>query len=206
MRSVFHLKQVGEPMHGGLMIRQGRKRHRPVTLAQPYDRRSSDLLINAIVAETVVDDPLELGGSLTVMRSLRDDPLAHLHDRKFIDDAQFMAGRSWQAHYERSGIGGVRAIDFTKEAVDGRRFMDALCDMQQAAVNRLARMDKELGQEGCALIRDVLGKGWGLSQCASARGLNHKTGSRDMDYLGRRLRECLDTLAVELGFAGKPRT
>lgn len=185
------------------MIALGRKRKSRITLSQSYDHWNYDLPSHAMVAETTTPVPNPIAGNTNerhaVLRSLRDDPLAHLHDRGHIGDAQFEAGRAWQRHYENSGIGGVRAIDFTKEAVDGRRYDDALTDTQRQAVKELARLDRQLGQEGCALVRDVLGKGWTLSRCAESRGMAGQ--KHDQEYLGRRFRECLDTLAVELGFA-----
>lgn len=189
------------------MLSLGRPRKPKITLATVagrWDHWNYDLPAKMIIAEIDVDVPNPAPGNTmerhAVLRTLRDDPLAHLHDRGHISEAEFNAGRAWQRHYENSGIGGVRAIDFTKEAVDGRRYSDVLTDTQRRAVQELARLDRKLGQEGCALVRDILGKGWSLTKCAEARGLS---AQRDMDYLGRRFRECLDTLAVELGFATK---
>ena len=84
-----------------------------------HDRRATDLPINAKVAGTVADDPYEPGAKITVLRSLRDDPLAAMHNAKQIDQAQFIAGRHWQRAFELTSVGGVRAVDLTRERVDG---------------------------------------------------------------------------------------
>ena len=59
-----------------------------------------------------------------------------------------------------------------------------------------------LGLEGESLIKDFLGHGWCLRDIAARRGA---TGERARGYIGWRLRECLDTLAVEFGYAARKR-
>ncbi len=142
-----------------------------------YDRMSADLPINSVVAETVVKD--EAGDYIKVLRSIRDDPLAGMLSRDQIDTAMFEAGRLWQKYYEHSEIGGISAIDPTKEAVDGGRIPEPITDRQIEAIRELGNADKELGEYGASIIRDVLGR----------------------HQLGRRLRECLDTLAHLWNFA-----
>jgi hypothetical protein len=72
-------------MLGGELQVAKRKLRKPVTLASStslestYDRRATDLLRNAQVAPAIVDDPLEPGAKLVVLRSLRHDPLAAMH-------------------------------------------------------------------------------------------------------------------------------
>ena len=62
----------------------------------------------------------------------------------------------------------------------------------------LTRCCSVLGQEGDALCRDVLGRGLCLVEAAAGRGLRTQRG---LNYLGQRLRECLETLAREFGYA-----
>ena len=66
------------------------------------------------VVVDVVDNPYG-PGKISVTQSTRDDPLAGLHARRFIDAAQYAAGRHWQQCWEDSEIGAIRAIDTTKE-------------------------------------------------------------------------------------------
>jgi hypothetical protein len=72
-------------------------------------------------------------------------------------------GRHWQAAYENAEIGGVRAIDPGKEAVDGGRLPEVLTDQQRRAVVDLKNARLALGPEGNQLVIDVLAKGWSIS-------------------------------------------
>jgi hypothetical protein len=181
-----------------------RRLKRPISLAgvstppTPYDRRATDLLRNAQVAPVHVDDPLEQGAKLIVLRSLRDDPLAAMHNAKQLDDAQFAAGRHWQRIRHVTEIGGVKAIDPAKEAVDGGRGPEGISDEQIDAFKQMSAAIRALGLEGGALIQSFLDKGLTLHVIADEWGA---TTARDRDYVGRRVRECLDTLAVLFGYA-----
>jgi len=166
--------------------------------ATAIDRTISMATLNTPIAPLEVKDPYD-GGRLIVARSLRDDPLARLHDRHHIDDAQYAAGRAWQALYEAAEIGGARAIDPTREPVDGGgRIPEPITDRQRHAVRELGRLGRALGEQGDALVRDVLGRRLFIEQAAARR----EQFSRDaIEYLGKRFRECLETLARNMGFA-----
>lgn len=169
---------------------------------QAHDRTSRDLLRNAQVAAVEVEDPYD-GGRIVVLRSTRHDPLADMKSKKQIDQCDYVAGRHWQAAWENAEIGGVRAIDPGKEAVDGGRLPEVLTDQQRRAVVDLKNAREALGREGNQLVCDVLGAGMSISQAAVARGLSSEA---DRKYTGKRFRECLSTLAVRFGYASKPRS
>lgn len=168
-------------------------------MPQVHDRTTADLPINSIVAEAIVDDPLERGAKLKVLRSVRDDPLAGMHSRAQIDDAQLAAGRLWQRYHEQSEIGGIQAIDPRKEAVDGGRIPEPLSERYSKAFLELKKADKELGLYGASLVRDVLGRRMSISDVARARSMSRQ---REIDYIGGRFRECLESLAKLWGVAG----
>ena len=65
---------------------------------------------------------------------------------------------------------------------------------------RLNRVERELGADGSALVHEVLILGMTMEQISQRRGVQ---GQRWMDYFARRLRECLDRLALIYGFAGE---
>ncbi len=164
---------------------------------------TADLTINSSVAMTTVDDPTEKGKTQPAVRSLRDDPLAGMYSRSQIDSAQFQAGRYWQKAYEGAEIGSVRAIDTTKEAVDGGRFFGPDTDKQSKSLADLNASFRELGKEGSAIVRDILGARMSIKMAAASRGLTSKS---EQEYIGRRFRECLETLAILWGYApGKKR-
>lgn len=166
-----------------------------------HQRLSQDLPINSKVAKAIVKDPYAQNGeSIQVLRSVRDDPLAGMHARQQIDDAQFVAGRRWQAHFEGAEVGLIRAIDPAKEFVDGGNFPDPLPDRKVEAMAALREADKALGWEGRAIVRTVLGDRLTVNEAAHARGARSEA---EIKYVGRRFRECLETLAVLWGFAGR---
>src|SRR5246127_3102550 len=124
------------------------KRQKPNDL-KTYDRRTTDLLRNAQVAPIEVDDPLEPGAKLIVMRSIRNDPLAGLHSRGFIDDAQYWGGRAFQRDFETAER-GPRAIDPSKEAVDGGLMPEPITEGQWKAASQLKVVFEALGLDGSA--------------------------------------------------------
>lgn len=177
---------------------RGRKRNVAVTLPTVHLRLATEVNAKATVAMAEVDDPLEPGAKIIVFKNLRDDPLGRYEARGHIDSAQASAGRAWQDDYEASEIGGARAVDTTKEPVDGGSFPEPITDKQIKALKRLADDRQALGMEGEAIVRDFLGRRMFAEQVAAVRGF---TGQRNIDYFSKRLRECLETLAVVRGFA-----
>ena len=182
------------------MARAGRKRKATVTLPTVHDRRSTDLVRNASVAIVEVDDPyaIEPGGKITVLRSLRDDPLARMSAAKQIDSAQFEAGRAWQADYEEAEVGGASAIDPTKEAVDGGKPPEMFTDRKRRAAANLARAARELGAFQESIVRDVLARRMFPNEVAIARGFSSQ---REVDHYSWLFRRSLEILAVVYKFA-----
>ena len=183
------------------MVRTKSKRSR--RLARVHDRRSPDLPLNAEVASIEVDDPLalEAGEKIVALRSIRNDPLGRLHSHKQIDEAQYRAGRAFQSDWERAER-GPRAVDPTREYVDGVQTREPVTEAQRKAVLRLNRIERELGADGSALVHDVLLKGMTMVQVGQRRSLK---SARWNDYFSRRFRECLDRLALAYGFATEKR-
>jgi hypothetical protein len=166
-----------------------------------HDRRAQDLPINALVAPVTVDDPYgdETGEKIVVFRSLRDDPIGAMHARKQVEEWQYAAARHWQKLHAIAGIGGARAIDTTREAVDGGQIASTtISDAQCRALAELSKASRALGLEGDSIVRDVLARGMPLLHAAAARFLSSE---KELIYFGRRFRESLDTLSVVFGFA-----
>jgi hypothetical protein len=176
--------------------RKRRKAHDP---SKAYDRRAQDLPLNAEVAPVEVDDPLALepDEKIIALRSTRGDPLAKLHTHHQIDEAQYRGGRAFQNDWEKAER-GPRAVDPTRERVDGGQAREPITEAQRRAVVRLNRIEHELGSDGAALVHDVLILGMTMQQVGERRGL---ITQRWKDYFARRFQECLDRLAVVYGFA-----
>lgn len=191
-------------MHGELTLakKSERKRKRRVRSdIVVHDRRALEVGRNAVVGTISVDDPYgQPGDKILVFRSLRTDPLAAMHDAGHVDEAQLHAGRRWQRAYELAEVGGATAIDPTREAVDGGRIPEPFTDEQREAVGELAKASRALGLEGESIVRDILGRRYTVSVAAAARGL---ISEPEKKYIGRRFRECLETLAVLYGYAMK---
>jgi uncharacterized protein DUF6456 len=179
------------------------KRKKPHNPAEAHDRRSQDLLRNAEVATVEVDNPLALdpGEKIVALRSIRNDPLARLHSHHQIDEAQYQAGRAFQSDWEKAER-GPRAVDPTREYVDGGQMREPITEGQRKAVLRLNRAERELGAVGSALVHDVLVHGMTMDQIGQRRGLRTQ---RRRDYFSRRFCECLDRLALIYGFATRKR-
>src|SRR5438067_7712114 len=169
------------------------KRKKPHNPAKVHDRRSHDLPRDAEVAAVEVDDPLGLepGDKIVTLRSIRNDPLARLHSHRQIDEAQYQGGRAFQNDWEKAER-GPRAVDPTREYVDGGQMREPISEGQRKAVLRLNRAERELGADGSALVRDVLVQGLTMEQVGQRRGLHTQRWS---DYSSRRLRDCLDRAA-----------
>lgn len=180
-----------------------RKRRKAYDPSIAYDRRAKDLPLGAEVVPIEIDDPFatEPGEKIVALRSIRGDPLAKLHTHHQIDEAQFRGGRAFQNDWEKAER-GPKAVDLTRERVDGGRMQEPIMEGQQRAVVRLNRVEHELGADGTALVHDVLVLGMTMQQVGELRGL---TSQRWKDYLARRFQECLDRLALFYGFAAPAR-
>ena len=170
--------------------------------AKAFDRTTADLPHGAQVVADVVEDPYSPAGEsheITVIRSIRDDPLAGMWARDQIDRTQFCAGRMWQRYWEQAGISGVQAMDPTKEPVDGRGAMRPdITDQQLKAYRQLKAARHALGAEGDRLLREILEEGLTIKRAAYRRGM---ISERGILYCGRRFGECLETLARFWGLA-----
>lgn len=175
------------------------KRKKPYDPAQSHNRRSRDVPRHSEIVAVQVDNPLaiEPGEKIVALRSVRNDPLGRLYSHHQIDDAQYQAGRAFQSDWERAER-GPRAIDPTREYVDGGQMREPITEGQRKAVLRLNRAERELGADGSALVHDILVHGMSMEQIGDRRGLRVQ---RWKDYFSRRFRECLDRLALLYGLA-----
>lgn len=182
----------------------GRKRLKAVTLAgKPAPTNKFDLRSEYVGGQPAqssaaeVDNPLNAAQKLIVFRSIRD-PLASLHASQSIDEAQYQAGRHWQRAYELSEVGGARAIDPTKEAVDGGRMPEMLTDAQLRAFKDLGQARGVLGMVGERIVTQVLGERLSIAKVADRWGFSTE---RDRRYIGMRFNECLEQLAKLWNYA-----
>ncbi len=168
---------------------------------KPHDPATA--LRKADVATVEVDNPLALnpGEKIVALRSIRNDPLGRLHAHRQIDEAQYQGGRAFQDDWQRAER-GPRAVDPSREYVDGGQIREPITEGQRKAVLRLNRVERELGADGAALGHDILVHGLTVEQVGQRRELRTQ---RWRDYFARRFYECLDRLALIYGFATEKR-
>lgn len=166
-----------------------------------HDRRATDTLSAGQYAPMEVEDPmgLEPGDKIVVTRQLRGDPLARLHTHHQIDEAQYHAGRCYQHDWEIAER-GARAIDPTKEAVDGGRMPEPITDSQAKARKRLKEVRVHLGLRLHAVAHAVLVDGMTMEKLV---GGPEPTQSA-LKMQGNLFRASLDELAIFYGLADCP--
>jgi len=141
---------------------------------------------------------------VAVIRQLRDDPLGKLFHRKQISQAQFAAGREIQSLHERAGIGNIGGVDPSVETVDGGPTVPTgITDRHRRAVAELIKINRTLGREGQAVVEMFLLKRHTAAQIALT--LFDGQSSRDIDYIGKRLRQSLSDVAAVLGLETRRR-
>ena len=183
----------------------GRKR-RKVTLAEaplttdrrgPVDRRAAELPRQAKLVAVEVDDPYEAGATIIAFKNEKSDPLERLKVQGDIDEAQYQAGKAYERDLEMVEVGNVKAIDPSKEAVDGGRFGDSVTEGYGKAHRRLEEAGVILGQFKEALVRGVLIGNVSPRQMAIANGYK---AERELWYYGRQFRNALEELAQMYGY------
>lgn len=135
--------------------------------------RYGDMPKGSHVAPMEVDDPNSPPGQIdkiVVMRTIRDDPLGEMHAAKRIDDAEFLAGRKWQADYERVCLGSLRGVNLANDPVQGGGAPDAFSLVRAQAAQRLKEAASELGREGNIVIHDILADGLSILGVCRKRG------------------------------------
>lgn len=169
------------------------------TKQQKQRGATPDGLQQLILAAATVDDPLEKGAKLGVVVNIRHDVLRQWHSRKAIDDAQFAAGRWFQALWEKAEIGGAGSMRYDRPRVDGGFPVDPLTEQVMQARLDLNGIAALLGMIDYPLMGRIVGQGVAVE--AEAR-----TGSwgddRPERYVGRRVRQALTALAEHRGTKG----
>lgn len=173
-------------------------------------KRKREPELPTYVARDMVDNPGELiqgqrvlpsdaPAKIIAFRSYRDDPLALMLSRKQITKWQFEAGRAWQRLYREADVTHVKAMDPTKEPVDGGgNVMLGLADRKLDAVDRKNALVGKLRAQDVRLLDFVLIAGMGIREYAHATGWNT---ARNVKAAGLQFRQVLELLAKEFGYA-----
>lgn len=138
-----------------------------------------------------IDDPYEKGAKMVAVVNLRESPLDRWRCHGDIDLAQFEAGERFRAAWERVGIGGARAFDWRREAVDGGKLQDPLSEGYGKAAATLREALEKLGGTGYRLVVLVIGERKFPAVIGATRF--------EEKYISTRVREGLNELAERWG-------
>ncbi len=125
----------------------------------------------------------------------RESAIVTLFSRKLITDDQYKAAQRFLSHYEALGGAGARAMDYSREVVDCRSGGgNAFSDRHLTAMHEMQKCSKLLGVLGFELVCRIVGQGRSIQDLAGKE-------RRKRDYITDHLRECLDVLSVNWGYA-----
>jgi hypothetical protein len=95
----------------------------------------------------------------SVAINVRESAIEHLASHKRINSAQAVAGDRFRRLWEQAAIGAVKAIDPTKDAVDGGAAGDLITDVMLAASEELKRALQAIGPIGSRVLISVIEEG-----------------------------------------------
>lgn len=137
--------------------------------------------------------------TVTVQVNIRESSITQMRARDQIDEAQKVAADRFRAVFERAGLAGVKAMDTTRERVDGGRMQGNLSDTRLDAARELSVLARELGKIGYPVCVLICGERLAIREMAR-RMLGRPAKKRELDYYGRLLRDHLDILCVFWGY------
>lgn len=144
----------------------GRKRNRKVSLAAAagFDGKTA-------IGEDTVPDPFAPTRKITVTRNMVA-PVDTLRKRRELNAAEVVACERFRDLYDSARIGGARAVDYTREPVDGGTLTQPLSVEVMRANAELAAICRVpgVGKEGFALLVRIVGEERGLMEVARQWG------------------------------------
>lgn len=167
-----------------------RKRKRNVTLAAAvgFDGKMA-------LAVDTVPDPFEPAKRINVARNVVA-PVEMMRKRKELDGSEVAACEKFRAIYDAARIGGARAIDYTKEPVDGGRIAQPLSVKAMAANAELAKIARVpgVGKDGFTLLVRIIGEERGLTSVAQQWAGSSGDARRVAGYVRLRFLEAVRAL------------
>jgi hypothetical protein len=149
------------------------------------------------LAHRVVQDPYT-GERQSSLVNNRGDLLGAMRAKRVLKhDWQLAVARHIEQAFERSQVGGVKAMDFSREPVDGGQIArDGYHDGHKRAYETLAKARQALGADTYKLIETVLRDRHSLTDVASMTG-------HPYELVRERFRTALTTLAETFGLSGQ---
>jgi len=138
---------------------------------------------------------------ITVPVNKRHDVIMFLRSKKVIDEAQFRAGMKFRALLERAGARGARAMDYTREHVDGGSAWPDTDVRAIDAANQLAALYNVIGKTDYPLLEQLIITNSSIADVAKLWDTKGRDLAFMRRYLSRRVRDALDLAAKHWGFA-----
>lgn len=131
--------------------------------------------------------------------NMRESAITALAAKGVIDEAQCAAADRFRRAWEAMGGAGARAIDYSREPVDGGGAVEPISLKQLSAGRDLKAaqeaLEKEHGRYAYKLVGYVCGEGHSIHALTETR--------RQRDTMTDNLRAYLDVLAILWDYAGK---
>jgi hypothetical protein len=160
----------------------------------PYLSHGSDGRVE--LGNRVIDDPMEPGRRYEAAANVRESSIDHMASRGRIDASQKLAGDRFRKLWEMAAVGQNKAMDTSKEPVDGGGIGDPISDDLIRASQELSRVMSELGPVGSKMMIALVGEGQRIEDVAvnwSQTG-GSLSGRRAEGYVSGRMIEALDDL------------
>lgn len=148
------------------------------------------------IGERRVPDPMEPGRTMIAQVNVRESSIDHMASRGRINAAQEEAGQRFRKLWEKAAVGRNKAMDTSKEPVDGGGVGDPISDDLVRAAEELSKVLRVTGQAGAQLLIAIVGEGKRIEDVASnwSRAGGIVTGRRAEGYVTGRMIEALDEL------------
>jgi hypothetical protein len=126
---------------------------------------------------------------IMVSINIKESAIAVLESRGYLHPAQVEAADRFRRLYEAAGGSGAKAMDYTKEPVDGGGTAEPISLRRMQAGIELKRCRELLGARGYQIVSALAGEGRSIEEIAGHR-------QRDKYSLTDALRGFLEDLAV----------
>ena len=129
-----------------------------------------------------------------VMVNVRECGLDYMFHRHLINDYQHKAGITFRKIFEGSAIGGMKGRDYSMFIDSASK--DKVSYTALGYISQLRDIHVVLGNKGFSIACYICGENYSLKQCRLLLNIAER-------YMGSRLREVLDDLAIHFGYYKK---
>jgi hypothetical protein len=161
---------------------------------KPYLSHGSEGMVE--LGERLVPDPMEPSASIKATVNVRESSIDHMASRGRINASQAEAGQRFRKLWEKAAVGRNKAMDTSREPVDGGGVGDPISDDLVRASYELNKVLRIAGQAGAQLLIAIVGEGRRIEEVAArwSRSGGVVKGDRAQGYVTGRMVEALDEL------------